>query len=81
MFVFDIPDSILTIIISTVLIEDEVSYNASINNLRDKVPRRFDDPINRFADQLRDLRFTKKSKLFVVSSYKTDFYRFMAAFT
>jgi hypothetical protein len=80
-FVFDIPDSILTIIISTLLIEDEISYNTSLRAIIEKIPTRFYDTIYRFSDQLKELRFMKKSKLFVISSYKTDFYRFMAAFT
>ncbi|CAF0823490.1 unnamed protein product [Adineta steineri] len=80
-FVFDIPDLILTILISTLLIEDEISYNSSVRTLIEKIPTRFHDTIYRFSDQLKEIRFLKKSKLFVISSYKTDFYRFMAAFT
>lgn len=75
------PDSILTIIISTLLIEDEASFNASLRSMMEKIQPRFHDTIHRFSDQLRELRFSKKAKLFVISSYKTDFYRFMAAFT
>ncbi|UJR36098.1 hypothetical protein I4U23_028833 [Adineta vaga] len=81
-FVFDIPDSILTLIISTLLIEDEVSYNTSMPTIIKQIPQtRFHDTIYRFSTQFKELRFQKKSKLFVISSYKTDFYRFMAAFT
>ncbi|CAF2775368.1 unnamed protein product [Rotaria sp. Silwood2] len=80
-FVFDISDLILTIIISTLLIEDEASYNISLRATIEKVPPRFHDTIYRFSDQLKELRFIKKAKLFVIASYKTDFYRFMAAFT
>jgi len=80
-FVFDVPDSILTIIISTLLIEDEISYNTSLRTINEKIPTRFQETISRFSDQLKELRFIKRSKLFVMSSYKTDFYRFLAAFT
>ena len=80
-FVFDIPDSILTIIISTFLIEDETSFNSSVRTAIEKIPARFHDTINRFSDQLKELRFIKKARLFVLSSYKTDFCRFMVAFT
>ncbi|CAF0743751.1 unnamed protein product [Rotaria sordida] len=80
-FVFDISDLILTIIISTLLIEDEISYNTSLRATIEKIPTRFHDTIYRFSDQLKELRFIKKAKLFVIASYKTDFYRFMAAFT
>jgi hypothetical protein len=68
-------------IISTLSIEDEISYDASVRTIIDKIPARFHDTIYRFSDQLKESRFKKKSKLFVISSYKTDFYRFMAAFT
>ena len=47
----------------------------------EKIPPRFHDIIYDFSDQLKELRFRKKSKLFVLSSYKTDFCRLMAAFT
>ncbi|CAF3396443.1 unnamed protein product [Rotaria sp. Silwood1] len=80
-FVFDISDVVLTIIISTLLIEDEISYNTSLRATIEKIPPRFHDTIYRFSDQLKELRFIKKAKLFVIASYKTDFYRFMAAFT
>ncbi|CAF3648954.1 unnamed protein product, partial [Rotaria sp. Silwood2] len=42
-FVFDISDLILTIIISTLLIEDEASYNISLRATIEKVPPRFHD--------------------------------------
>jgi hypothetical protein len=58
-----------------------VSFNTSLKTTNEKIPTRFHDVIDRFSDQLKELRFIKKSKLFVISSYKTDFYRFMAAFT
>ncbi|CAF4393029.1 unnamed protein product [Rotaria socialis] len=80
-FVFDVPDSILTTLISTLCIEDEVSYYKSLRLTIEQIPTRFHDTINRFSDQLKELRFVKKSKLFVIVSYKTDFYRFMAACT
>lgn len=80
-FVFDIPDNVLTVIISTLLIEEETSFKTSLRAIIDKTPTRFHDPIHAFADQMKGLRFVKRSKLFVISSYKTDFYRFMAAFT
>jgi hypothetical protein len=58
-----------------------MSYKTSLRAIIDKIPTRFHDTIYDFSDQLKELRFLKKSKLFVISSYKTDFYRFMAAFT
>lgn len=80
-FVFDQPDSLLTTIISTLSIEDENQFDTSLRLILDKRSSRIQDLIRQFSDHMRELRFVKKSKLFVISSYKTDFYRFMAAFT
>lgn len=79
-FIFDIGDSILSDIVSTLCLDDESSFANSLEMVLGKSGR-FRDVIFRFGEQLRDLRFSKKSKLFVISSCKTDFYRFMAAFT
>lgn len=79
-FVFDTPDSILTTIISTLVIEDEVHFDSSLRTIIEKIQPRYHDTICRSANQMKELRFVKKSKLFVISSYKTDFYRFMVAF-
>jgi len=81
-FVFDLPDTILTTLTSSLRIEDESSYKTSVETIIDNIHNtRYRDTINSFADKFKELRFFKKSKLFVISSYKTDFCRFMAAFT
>jgi hypothetical protein len=69
-------------IISTLSIEDEMSFATSLRAINNQMTTtRYDDTIDAFSKQFKELRFIKKSKLFVISSYKTDFFRFMAAFT
>lgn len=80
-FVFDLHETILTALTSSLFIEDDIAYKTSIETIIENTPHRYRDTINSFSDKFKELRFIKKSKLFVISSYKTDFCRFMAAFT
>ncbi|CAF0782618.1 unnamed protein product [Didymodactylos carnosus] len=80
-FVFDLTDVVLMTFITTLNIEDETSYSQSLRLLIEKLPK-LGEMLTRFGEQLKELRFGRtKSKLFVISSVKSDFYRLMVAFS